>query len=133
MPKGECNCGAVAFEITSNVSEVFICHCSICQKATGNNGIAVVIVDNDSFRWVTGKTLVKTWHKPGHDWQTSFCQNCGSTLPGKNDDAHMYVPAGLIIEGNANLIVTHHIWVSSKAAWDEIADSGTQHQQAFGS
>ena len=132
MATGECNCGAVAFEIATHISDVYICHCSICRRSTGSNGIAVVVVSNGDFRWVRGEELIKTWYKPGHDWQTSFCQNCGSPLPGVNDDSRMYVPASLITEGDENLRVAHHIWVSSKATWDEIGDNGKQHRQAFG-
>jgi hypothetical protein len=30
MALGECNCGAVAFEISAALADVFVCHCSIC-------------------------------------------------------------------------------------------------------
>ena len=29
------------------------------------------------------------------------------------------------------LRVKHHIWVDSRARWDEIGDSGTRHRGAF--
>ncbi|TQV88231.1 GFA family protein [Aliikangiella coralliicola] len=131
MITGECNCGAIAFEISCKVSDVYICHCSICRRSTGSGGIAVVVINNNDFRWLRGNDLIKTWDKPGHDWQTSFCKSCGSSLPGANDDLRMYVPAGLITNGEENLKVAHHIWVSSKAAWDEIGDSGKQHPEDF--
>lgn len=132
MTKCECNCGSVAFEVRCEIKDVYVCHCSICRRATGSNGIAVVVINNDDFRWLKGQDLVKTWDKPGHDWQTSFCQNCGSTLPGANDDERMYIPAGLIINGADKLKVAHHIFVDSKAAWDEIGDDGKIHKGAFG-
>ena len=131
MAKGECNCGSIAFEVTSIISDVLICHCSICRRSTGANGIAVIIVDNNDFRWIKGEEKIKTWHKPAHDWQTSFCQNCGSSLPGINDELRMYIPAGILTDSTENLNVTHHIWVDSKANWDVISDEGKQHQKAF--
>ena len=131
MVKGECNCGSIAFEITSIISDVLICHCSICRRSTGANGIAVIIVNNNDFRWIKGEEQIKTWHKPGHDWQTSFCKDCGSSLPGINDEMRMYVPAGMITDSIENLNVTDHIWVDSKANWDVISDDGKQHQKAF--
>ncbi|MBD1388706.1 GFA family protein [Neiella sp. HB171785] len=129
--KGECNCGTVSFEITAETNDVYICHCSICRKATGSGGIAVIVVANDDFHWLSGQTAIKTWHKPEHDWQTSFCCHCGSSLPGANDSKRMYVPVGLLSEGADDLNVAHHIWVDSKASWEQIADSGQQHPQAF--
>lgn len=132
MAAGACNCGAVTFEIYSKISDVYICHCSICQRSTGSSGVAVVLVENDDFRWTRGEELINTWRKPGHDWQKWFCQNCGSPLPGANDESRMFVPVGLISEGGEELKVAHHIWVGSKAVWDEIGDSGRQHDKAFG-
>jgi hypothetical protein len=131
MAKGECNCGAVAFEIAAELSGVFVCHCSICRRLTGSNGIAVVVVDNEAFRWVRGEEHIATWKKSKGDWQAWFCRICGSPLPGANDERRTFIPAGLISEGGESLRVVHHIWVASKAVWDEIGSSGRQHPEAF--
>ncbi len=131
MAEGQCNCGAVAFEVNAELSDVFVCHCSICRRFTGSNGIAVLVVGNESFRWTRGEEQVATWKKPGADWQCWFCRICGSALPGANDPATTFIPAGLISAGGESLKVTHHIWVDSRAGWDEIADSGRQHPEAF--
>lgn len=131
MARGACNCGAVGFEISTALSGVFVCHCSICRRSTGSNGIAVVVIDNDHFRWTSGEEFVMTWKKPDADWQTWFCRLCGSPVPGKNDESRMFVPAGSILDGGESLKVIHHIWVDSKAVWDEIGDSGRQHREAF--
>lgn len=128
MPTGQCNCGAVRFEITAPVSDLYICHCSICRRATGANGIAVVVVNKHDFRWLSGQQNCRIWSKPGHDWQTSFCSTCGSALPGANDEERMYVPAGLLDDAKLPLKVAHHIFVGSKASWDEIADAAPQSQ-----
>ncbi|QQX79463.1 GFA family protein [Shewanella sp. KX20019] len=132
MIQGKCNCGAVVFEVSSKIADVYFCHCSICRRSTGANGIAVIVTNNDDFNWVSGEELVKTWSKPGHDWQASFCTHCGSSLPGSNDASRMYIPAGLLPQIE-NLQITHHIWVGSKANWDVIGGTGVQHDQAFNS
>jgi len=131
MIKGHCNCGAVSFELHLPVKDVFICHCSICRRSTGGTGIAVTLVTNESFAWLSGVENIRTWNKPHHDWQTSFCAECGSPVPGKNDDNNMYVPASLIDVGAEQLEVTHHLFVASKAPWEEIGDSGKQHLDAY--
>lgn len=131
MARGKCNCGAVAFEIDAEIADVFVCHCSICRGFTGANGIAVVLVDNDKFRWLRGEDQFSTWKKPGADWRAYFCRTCGSALPGANDEKRMFVPAGVIAEGGEKLKVAHHIWVGSKAVWDEIGDAGKQHREGF--
>ena len=132
MAKGSCNCGAVAFEITVPVRDVYQCHCSICRRFTGANGIAVVVVPNEAFRWLKGEDNIRHWDKPGADWQAHFCATCGSTLPGPDNPENMFIPAGLLTEGGDDLRLAHHIWVGSKAVWDEIGDSGKQHPEDFG-
>lgn len=131
MARGNCNCGAVAFEFDKINSDIFMCHCSICRRYTGANGVAVAIVSNSQFRWLKGEDQIANWSKPDADWQSWFCRICGSALPGKNDDTHMFIPAGLISEGAEGMRVAHHIWVGSKADWDEIGDDGKQHVEAF--
>ena len=127
MAQGQCNCGAVAFEIDTELSDVFVCHCSICRRASGSNGVAVVFVENRTFRWTRGESHVSNWKKPDGDWQIWFCRVCSSPLPGATDESHMFVPAGLLVNGVDSLRVAHHTWVGSKAVWDEIGDSGEQH------
>lgn len=133
MIKGECNCGAVAYNVDSEISDVFVCHCSICRKSTGSGGIAVSIVDSDKFIWTRGQDQIGNWSKPGHDWHTYFCKVCGSTLPGANDESHIYLPVGTITSGHENLKVAHHLYVNSKASWEEIGDTGKQHPEGYGS
>ena len=131
MAHGQCNCGAVSFTVTTELSDVIVCHCSICRRATGSNGIAVVVVDNDNFEWTNGEELIASWKKPDSDWEMWFCSRCGSPVPGSNDDSRMFVPAGLIDDDSVSLHVAHHIWVGSKAEWDEIGDDGRRHLEAF--
>jgi len=131
MVIGECNCGSITFEIETELSDVYICHCSICRRSTGGGGIAVALVAADKFNWSKGADQITYWSKPGHDWHTNFCKSCGSPLPGENDDANMYIPVGSLTTGYENLNVAHHIWVNSKADWEVIADQGKHHAEGF--
>lgn len=132
MTKGSCNCGAVGFEITGDITQVIVCHCSICRKSTGSNGIPVVLFDKSAFRWTKGEGNITHWKKPGADWEKWFCRTCGSPLPGENDEHRMFAPAGVLTDGGDLHSVIHHIWVNSKAKWDKIGDAGIQHPDAFG-
>ena len=131
MIKGECLCGAVGFEIDAELHGIFVCHCSICRRSTGSNGIAVVVFPKEHFRWVRGEEHVATWKKPGADWQKWFCRVCGSPVPGENDAKTMFATAASLTHGGEALEVLHHVWVGSKAPWDEIGDAGKQHSEGF--
>ena len=131
MISGACNCGAVAFEVSEDVRDVYICHCSICRKWSGTNGMAVIVVPKTAFRWIRGEEQVSIWKKPDADWASYFCPTCGSSLPGENDPERMFIPAGLISGGGDKLKAAAHIFVDSKAAWDEIGDDGVCYAGAF--
>lgn len=131
MLSGKCNCEEIGFEIDADPSDIYMCHCSICRRATGSNGIAVLVVNNDDFSWTRGEEFITSWKKPNADWAMWFCRQCGSPVPGINDDYRMFVPAGLITVGAENFKVAHHIWVDSKASWDELGDCGRRHKQGF--
>jgi hypothetical protein len=91
----------------------------------------MVVFPKAQFRWVRGEDVIATWRKPGTDWQKWFCSVCGSPVPGENDPQRMFAPAGCITEGGEQLKVLHHIWVGSKARWDEIGDAGKRHLEGF--
>ena len=88
-------------------------------------------MDNEAFQWMSGEDQVLIWKKTIRNWETSFCRVCGSSLPGINDESSMYVPTGLITNGDESLKVVHHIWADCKSVWYEIGDSGKQHRQAY--
>ena len=131
--EGRCNCGEVRFRLNDAPQDVYVCHCSICRRATGSNGIAVTLVERDAFEWLAGHELVRTWRKPDGDYSCAFCARCGSPLPADNDPERLFVPAGLLPDDGAALRVAAHIFVDSRAAWDEIGDDGVRHPEAFGS
>lgn len=74
---GGCQCGAVRFHIAGPVLDASICHCRMCQKATGGLFGAYVAVENGYLEWTRGK--------PGH-FQSStvarrgFCPACGTPM-----------------------------------------------------
>lgn len=131
MAKGSCNCGAVSFEISADLKDVYVCHCSICRRASGGEAVAVLLVEKDAFHWLSGEAFIATWRKPQSRYESYFCQTCGSLVPGTNSDTHMFVPAGLIAEGGENLAVSDHLYVDSAAPWTCIGDNGRQHPGAY--
>ena len=126
--KGGCNCGAVTFELSGEIRNVYVCHCAICRKWTGSSAVSVVVVPNKAFRWRSGEAQIRQWKKPDADWQSVFCATCGSALPGANDASSMFVPAGLLPPSETRLRIAAHIFTGSKAPWDEIGGTAPQYQ-----
>lgn len=72
---GGCQCGAVRFRIEGGLGRASICHCRMCQKATGNFFAPLV----------TAKGLVWTKEEPArfrssNKVRRGFCPKCGTPL-----------------------------------------------------
>ncbi len=128
MIRGSCLCGGVRFEIDGKVSPVGQCHCSLCRKASGTASNAVLLTATRSFRWVVGEELAQTWQRPS-GWRHTFCRVCGSSLPRVHSSGKVVqIPAG-ILDDDPGTDIARHIFVGSKAAWDEIAGDAPRFEE----
>ncbi len=125
MIRGSCLCGGIRFQYARAVTQVGMCHCSQCRKVSGTASNAVIVVPATDLEWTTGEELRQAYVRPS-GWCTTFCRTCGSPVPQKLPGAEAYwVPAG-VLDDDPGLRVGGHIFVGSKAAWDEIAGSAPQ-------
>ena len=114
--KGSCLCGARTYEITAEVDGVWICHCSLCRKVTGSNGIAIVIVPRKKFRWLTGADLGEKFELRS-SYSIIRCKVCGSPVPAEEDEKNVYLTAGSL-DDPLDAGIEKHIFCASKADWD---------------
>ena len=132
MIRGSCLCGGVTFELTGKTTDIGMCHCSKCRKVSGVASNAELMVSREGLKWLTGEDGIRKFQLPS-GWRTWFCSTCGSPLPKMHPSGGAYwVPAGLL-DSDPGVKVAGHIFVGSKAAWDEIAGSGPQHVEGFDS
>jgi len=130
MIRGSCLCGAVRFEYARSVSGVGMCHCSQCRKVSGVASNAVIVVPEADYRWVSGRDGLATFSKPS-GWRTTFCATCGCPAPQKLPAGAAYwVPAGAL-DDDPGVSVAGHIWVGSKAPWDEIAGDAPRFEEGL--
>lgn len=116
--RGSCVCGTVTFRVQGVFEGFYLCHCSRCRKVSGSAHSANMAARGGSIEWLTGEADVSTFRLPGTRFQRSFCQKCGSALPGQHlGGALLVVPAGSL-DDEAPLRPTAHIWVASRADWD---------------
>lgn len=74
---GGCQCGAVRYKIDGPIIDASVCHCRMCQKATGGVFGAYVAVSNDYLAWTRGKP---TLFASSSVAQRGFCPSCGTPL-----------------------------------------------------
>ena len=94
------------------------CHCSRCRKYTGSAHSSNLMVSPDQFKWINGESLVArfTPEETKH-FATSFCQNCGSSLPWHTKSGiAVVVPAGTL-DDHPGIEPFQNIFCASKAAW----------------
>ena len=128
---GRCLCSAVQFEVEP-ATAIGMCHCSKCRRVSGVASNAEFMASKDQFKWTQGEASITRFAFPD-GWHTAFCSICGSPLPKLHPNGGAYwVPAGLI-EDLVGLKVAGHIFVGSKAEWDEIAGDGPQMEEGFDS
>jgi hypothetical protein len=132
MIHGSCLCKAVQFELSGNTTEIGMCHCSKCRKVSGVASNAVLMVGRGELRWTTGEDHITEFALPD-GWGVWRCTSCGSPVPRLHPGGEAYwVPAGLL-DSDPGVGVGVHIFVGSKAPWDEIGDPSQKLEEGFGS
>ena len=72
---GGCQCGAVRFAVETPLGRASICHCRMCQKATG--GVFGAYVSGASLRWTRGEPA---HFQSSNKVRRGFCAACGTPL-----------------------------------------------------
>jgi hypothetical protein len=127
---GSCLCRAVQFEITGKTTDIGMCHCSLCRKVSGVASNATLIAGRDRFRWLAGEANIVKFELPS-GWGPWRCSICGSPLPKLRPDGGAYwVPVGLLDE-DPRVRIAGHIFVGSRAPWDEIAGTAPQFSEGL--
>jgi hypothetical protein len=73
---GGCACGRIRYSARIDSDDAYLCHCRMCQRATGSVSIAFTNVKKAAVAWA---------HEP--DWYASspiadrpYCRDCGTSL-----------------------------------------------------
>jgi hypothetical protein len=74
---GGCQCGAIRFAVTAPPVKVSICHCRMCQKASGAPFASFADIDKSDFAWTRGKPAA---FKSSSIAERDFCPACGTPL-----------------------------------------------------
>lgn len=129
--KGHCLCGAFQFEVTCSFGDVRYCHCSQCRRKTGTAFTANAKVRRDQWILNGPSNLVTEFeHKPG--LHNAFCSRCGSPLYARSDTDPDDIRVRLGgFEVQLDVVITGHVWTSSKADWYTIEDSIPQYGEAY--
>lgn len=74
---GGCQCGAIRFAISAAPGRVSICHCRMCQKASGGPFASLADIRHEDFRWTRGTPSA---FQSSSIAERDFCAQCGTPL-----------------------------------------------------
>ena len=77
--KGSCHCGAVHFEVDTDLGTVSRCNCTICMKTA----ITGSMVKPEALRVVSGEDLLTAYGRK--EALRFFCSRCGINCFGRGD------------------------------------------------
>lgn len=74
---GGCLCGNVRYEAEVFLHNGYLCHCTICQKSTGQPAEITVLIKAGTLKYVNGEPKYFVSSASG---KRGFCAECGSRL-----------------------------------------------------
>ena len=83
--KGGCACGRVRYSARIDTDEAYLCHCRMCQRATGNVSIAFKNVPKADLEWESGPD----WYVSSPIARRPYCRECGTSLGFEHPDSAM--------------------------------------------
>lgn len=112
---GGCQCGAVRYEMYVAPQNSHVCHCRMCQRATGGVFAALAGAPKAEFAWTKG---APTFYASSNLAKRGFCAICGTPLSFAYDipEARIYVTTGSLDDPNSAPIVMQY-GVESRLAW----------------
>ena len=75
MPGG-CACGRIRYTVSVNDEDAYLCHCRMCQRATGSISIAFKSVAQADVQW----EREPDWFDSSPIARRPFCAQCGTSL-----------------------------------------------------
>lgn len=72
---GGCQCGRVRYKAVVESDEAYLCHCRMCQRATGGVSIAFKNVKRAGVRWTAAEP---DWFESSPIAHRPFCSTCGT-------------------------------------------------------
>jgi hypothetical protein len=112
---GGCQCGAIRYAFYSPLENAHVCHCRMCQRATGGVFAALAGSAPENFAWTRGEP---SYFASSNLAMRAFCANCGTPLTFKYETptARMYTTIGSLDEPEKAAIVKQ-FGIESRLPW----------------
>lgn len=111
---GGCACGRVRFTARIENDEAYLCHCRMCQRATGSISIAFKGIRQDAVTW----EREPDWYRSSPIARRPFCRECGTSLGFAFPDSETMDLTVAAFDDPSRFVPTHHFGAESMhRAW----------------
>ncbi|ANP44594.1 GFA family protein [Candidatus Viadribacter manganicus] len=112
---GGCQCGKLRYALYVAPQNAHVCHCRMCQRATGGLFAALAGAPKSEFAWTAGEPAV---FASSNLAQRAFCRDCGTPLSFSYDmpEARFYVTIGSLDKPDGAPIIIQY-GVESRISW----------------
>lgn len=129
MYQGSCLCGAIQYQINSELSDFGYCHCGSCQKASGSAYAANAGVAREQFELTDKSGILKEYESSPGKYR-AFCRNCGSPIYAYLSSTPDLVRIRLgTLDTSFFKQPKAHLFVGKKASWEPIHDNLPQFEE----
>jgi len=124
---GGCLCGAVRYEAFGNRRNSLLCHCRMCQRASGAPFLALFFVESDKLKVTQGELRVYRFSARA---DRLLCADCGSPLfLQRHNQSHTRgIFVGSLDDPNS-FRPELHVCVSSSMSWLDINDDAPRYPE----
>lgn len=113
---GGCQCGRVRYEADVENFEAYLCHCRMCQRASGNVFIAFKNLRKDTVQWL----VQPDWYASSPIARRPFCSQCGTPLGFEYFDSEFMDLTIGAFDDPAPFFPTENFGIESRhAAWSD--------------
>ena len=111
---GGCQCGDIRYALSAEPFNPHVCHCRMCQKASGGLFMPFASVNLESFAWTRGSPGI---FKSSAVAERGFCRSCGTPLSYRNiENAWISLTTGSFDEPE-RLPPAVQLGVESRMSW----------------
>ena len=113
--QGGCQCGRIRYSVNAEPRETYLCHCRMCQRATGGVSIAFANFDRADIAWESEPD----WYASSPIAKRPFCSACGTPLGFRfNEDSETMDLTVGSFDDPSGFVPKHHFGAESiHEAW----------------
>lgn len=119
---GGCLCGLIRYEAEVFLKNGYICHCTICQKSSGQPAEITVLIKAGTLKYLKDEPK---YYVSSENGKRGFCGECGSRIVWQASDPQRDWATNLDVgslDNPSEARMTCHIYADMQLPWYKICE-----------